>query len=132
MVEITNARVSSEASIIQMDISHSRPIEVCIILLKLHNITQIQLLRTAFLGFQPKYKTAFLCHHRQTDDNGGVHELITKEQFVAGLYKIELDTASYWKSLGLNPFHHHADVSIHFLLYFSCKKYRYFTCLGFN
>uniref|UniRef100_A0A8V5FWV2 Transthyretin n=1 Tax=Melopsittacus undulatus TaxID=13146 RepID=A0A8V5FWV2_MELUD len=46
----------------------------------------------------------------QTDDNGGLHELTTKEQFVAGLYKIELDTASYWKSLGLNPFHHHADV----------------------
>uniref|UniRef100_A0A8C3TSY5 Transthyretin n=1 Tax=Catharus ustulatus TaxID=91951 RepID=A0A8C3TSY5_CATUS len=40
----------------------------------------------------------------------GLPELTTKEQFVAGLYKLEFDTASYWKSLGLNPFHHHADV----------------------
>uniref|UniRef100_A0A8C3JQ38 Transthyretin n=1 Tax=Calidris pygmaea TaxID=425635 RepID=A0A8C3JQ38_9CHAR len=46
----------------------------------------------------------------QTNDNGEFHELTTREQFIAGIYKIELDTASYWKKLGLNPFHHHADV----------------------
>uniref|UniRef100_A0A8C5INM9 Transthyretin n=1 Tax=Junco hyemalis TaxID=40217 RepID=A0A8C5INM9_JUNHY len=46
----------------------------------------------------------------QTNEKGGLSELTTKEQFVAGLYKLELDTASYWKSMGLNPFHQHADV----------------------
>uniref|UniRef100_A0A8C3R4W7 Transthyretin n=1 Tax=Cyanoderma ruficeps TaxID=181631 RepID=A0A8C3R4W7_9PASS len=51
-----------------------------------------------------------LLNSKQTDEKGGLPELTTKEQFVAGLYKLELDTASYWKSLGLNPFHHHADV----------------------
>ncbi|NXF53141.1 TTHY protein, partial [Oceanites oceanicus] len=51
-----------------------------------------------------------LLNSKQTNDNGELHELTSKEQFVAGIYKIELDTASYWKRLGLNPFHHHADV----------------------
>ncbi|KFV40847.1 Transthyretin [Tyto alba] len=51
-----------------------------------------------------------LLNSKQTHDNGELHQLTTKEQFVTGKYKIELDTASYWKSLGLNPFHHHADV----------------------
>uniref|UniRef100_A0A669R4K6 Transthyretin n=1 Tax=Phasianus colchicus TaxID=9054 RepID=A0A669R4K6_PHACC len=46
----------------------------------------------------------------QTNENGELQELTTKEQFVTGIYKIELDTASYWKKLGLNPFHQHADV----------------------
>uniref|UniRef100_A0A663E712 Transthyretin n=1 Tax=Aquila chrysaetos chrysaetos TaxID=223781 RepID=A0A663E712_AQUCH len=51
-----------------------------------------------------------LLNSKQTNDNGELHELTTKEQFVTGIYKIELDTASYWKRLGLNPFHHHADM----------------------
>ncbi|NXY05544.1 TTHY protein, partial [Pteruthius melanotis] len=51
-----------------------------------------------------------LLSSKQTNDKGVLPELTTKEQFVAGLYKLELDTASYWKSMGLNPFHHHADV----------------------
>ncbi|XP_030300368.1 transthyretin isoform X1 [Calypte anna] len=46
----------------------------------------------------------------QTNANGELRDLITKEKFVAGIYKIELDTATYWKRMGLNPFHHHADV----------------------
>ncbi|NWH31279.1 TTHY protein, partial [Chloropsis hardwickii] len=51
-----------------------------------------------------------LLNSKQTNDKGGLPELTTKEQFVAGLYKLELDTASYWKTMGLNPFHHHATV----------------------
>ncbi|NXG18497.1 TTHY protein, partial [Grallaria varia] len=51
-----------------------------------------------------------LLNSKQTNDKGGLPELTTKEQFGTGTYKLELDTASYWKSLGLNPFHHHADV----------------------
>nr|XP_026646886.1 transthyretin isoform X1 [Zonotrichia albicollis] len=51
-----------------------------------------------------------LLNSQQTNERGGLSELTTKEQFVAGLYKLEFDTASYWKSMGLNPFHQHADV----------------------
>ncbi|XP_023776972.1 transthyretin-like [Cyanistes caeruleus] len=51
-----------------------------------------------------------LLNSKQTNEKGGLPELTTREQFVAGLYKLELDTASYWKSMGLNPFHNHADV----------------------
>nr|XP_009687723.1 PREDICTED: transthyretin-like isoform X2 [Struthio camelus australis] len=51
-----------------------------------------------------------LLNSKQTNENGEFHELTTKEQFVTGIYKIEFDTASYWKGLGLNPFHQYADV----------------------
>ncbi|XP_064241004.1 transthyretin-like [Passer domesticus] len=51
-----------------------------------------------------------LLNSKQTNEKGSLPELTTKEQFVAGLYKLEIDTASYWKSLGLNPFYQHADV----------------------
>ncbi|NWR46014.1 TTHY protein, partial [Regulus satrapa] len=51
-----------------------------------------------------------LLNSKQTNEKGGLPELTTKEQFVAGLYKLELDTESYWKSLGLNPFHRHVDI----------------------
>ncbi|NXH83516.1 TTHY protein, partial [Edolisoma coerulescens] len=51
-----------------------------------------------------------LLNSKQTNDKGMLPELTTREKFVAGLYKLELDTASYWKKMGLNPFHHHADV----------------------
>ncbi|XP_032038715.1 transthyretin-like isoform X1 [Aythya fuligula] len=51
-----------------------------------------------------------LLNSKQTNENGELRELTTKEQFVTGIYKIELDTDSYWKKLGLNPFHQHADV----------------------
>ncbi|NXS27829.1 TTHY protein, partial [Pomatostomus ruficeps] len=51
-----------------------------------------------------------LLNSKQTNDKGGLPTLTTKEKFVEGLYKLELDTASYWKSLGLNPFYQHVDV----------------------
>ncbi|NXD75136.1 TTHY protein, partial [Halcyon senegalensis] len=51
-----------------------------------------------------------LLNSKQTNDKGELHELTSKEQFATGTYKIELDSASYWKTLGLNPFHHYADV----------------------
>ncbi|NXS53385.1 TTHY protein, partial [Brachypteracias leptosomus] len=51
-----------------------------------------------------------LLNSKQSNDNGELHELTSKEQFATGTYKIKLDTFSYWKKLGLNPFHHHAEV----------------------
>lgn len=47
-----------------------------------------------------------------TDDNGEVHNLITEQAFPAGVYRVEFDTKSYWKSQGSTPFHEVADVSI--------------------
>nr|XP_032641187.1 transthyretin-like [Chelonoidis abingdonii] len=46
----------------------------------------------------------------KTNEYGEIHELTTEKQFVTGLYKIEFDTVTYWKGLGLNPFHEYADV----------------------
>ncbi|TFK12297.1 polycomb complex protein BMI-1 [Platysternon megacephalum] len=46
----------------------------------------------------------------KTTEFGEIHELTTDEQFVEGVYRIEFDTSSYWKGLGLSPFHEYADV----------------------
>ena len=51
-------------------------------------------------------------HYRKTTEYGEIHELTTEEQFVEGTYRVEFDTSSYWKGLGLSPFHEYADVSI--------------------
>ncbi|NXD89327.1 TTHY protein, partial [Chaetorhynchus papuensis] len=51
-----------------------------------------------------------LLNSKQTNDKGVLPEFTTKEQFVEGLYRLELDLASYWKSMGLNPFYRRADV----------------------
>ncbi|NXC18847.1 TTHY protein, partial [Corythaeola cristata] len=46
----------------------------------------------------------------KTTGYGEIHEITTEEQFVEGVYRVEFDTSSYWKGLGLSPFHDHADV----------------------
>ncbi|KAM9387081.1 LOW QUALITY PROTEIN: transthyretin-like [Phaethornis superciliosus] len=46
----------------------------------------------------------------KTTEYGEIHELTTEEQFVEGTYRVEFDTSSYWKGLGLSPFHEYADV----------------------
>uniref|UniRef100_A0A8C8VHN9 Transthyretin n=1 Tax=Pelusios castaneus TaxID=367368 RepID=A0A8C8VHN9_9SAUR len=46
----------------------------------------------------------------KTTEFGEIHELTTDEQFVEGIYRIEFNTSSYWKGLGLSPFHEYADV----------------------
>uniref|UniRef100_A0A8V0XRG8 Transthyretin n=1 Tax=Gallus gallus TaxID=9031 RepID=A0A8V0XRG8_CHICK len=46
----------------------------------------------------------------KTTEFGEIHELTTEEQFVEGVYRVEFDTSSYWKGLGLSPFHEYADV----------------------
>ncbi|XP_031167686.1 transthyretin [Sander lucioperca] len=45
-----------------------------------------------------------------TDDTGESHNLITEQQFSAGVYRVEFDTKSYWKNEGSTPFHEAADV----------------------
>ncbi|XP_057555628.1 transthyretin [Hippopotamus amphibius kiboko] len=46
----------------------------------------------------------------KTSEFGELHGLTTEENFVEGIYKVELDTKSYWKSLGISPFHEYAEV----------------------
>lgn len=53
-----------------------------------------------------------LFFYRKTNEFGEIHELTSDEEFVEGLYKVEFDTSSYWKALGVSPFHEYADVSI--------------------
>uniref|UniRef100_A0A4W2BT66 Transthyretin n=1 Tax=Bos indicus x Bos taurus TaxID=30522 RepID=A0A4W2BT66_BOBOX len=58
----------------------------------------------------------------KTSESGELHGLTTEDKFVEGLYKVELDTKSYWKSLGISPFHEFAEVSVRrpALLFFVC------------
>uniref|UniRef100_A0A8D1Z0T2 Transthyretin n=1 Tax=Sus scrofa TaxID=9823 RepID=A0A8D1Z0T2_PIG len=46
----------------------------------------------------------------KTSEFGELHGLTTDEKFVEGIYKVELDTKSYWKALGISPFHEYAEV----------------------
>ncbi len=46
----------------------------------------------------------------KTAESGELHGLTTDEKFVEGVYRVELDTKSYWKTLGISPFHEFADV----------------------
>uniref|UniRef100_A0A2K5XWD8 Transthyretin n=1 Tax=Mandrillus leucophaeus TaxID=9568 RepID=A0A2K5XWD8_MANLE len=45
----------------------------------------------------------------KTSESGELHGLTTEKEFVEGIYKVEIDTKSYWKSLGISPFHEHAE-----------------------
>ncbi|XP_062933518.1 transthyretin [Cynocephalus volans] len=46
----------------------------------------------------------------KTSESGELHGLTTEEKFIEGIYKVELDTKSYWKALGISPFHEYAEV----------------------
>ncbi|XP_053571848.1 transthyretin [Bombina bombina] len=46
----------------------------------------------------------------KTSEEGEIHDVITEENFVQGVYKVEFDTKPFWKLFGLNPFHEFADV----------------------
>ncbi|XP_068449399.1 transthyretin [Clinocottus analis] len=45
-----------------------------------------------------------------TDATGEVHELLTEQQFPAGVYRVDFDTKTYWKNEGSTSFHEVADV----------------------
>ncbi|XP_012581282.1 PREDICTED: transthyretin [Condylura cristata] len=46
----------------------------------------------------------------KTSEFGELHGLTTEEKFVEGVYKVLLDTKSYWKALGISPFHELVEV----------------------
>ncbi|KAM9831270.1 transthyretin [Neosynchiropus ocellatus] len=45
-----------------------------------------------------------------TDAAGEIHNMITEQEFPAGLYRVEFDTKAYWLNEGIRPFHEVADV----------------------
>ncbi|XP_049911391.1 transthyretin [Epinephelus moara] len=45
-----------------------------------------------------------------TDATGEIPNLITEQQFPAGVYRVEFDTKTYWKNEGSTPFHEVAEV----------------------
>lgn len=46
------------------------------------------------------------------DASGEIHDLVTEQQFTAGVYRVEFDTKTYWKNQRMVPFHEWADVSV--------------------
>ncbi|MEE6464125.1 hypothetical protein FKM82_006185 [Ascaphus truei] len=46
----------------------------------------------------------------KTTDQGEIHGLLTEEEFVEGLYKVEFATKPFWGKVGLSPFHEYVDV----------------------
>nr|XP_046248067.1 transthyretin [Scatophagus argus] len=45
-----------------------------------------------------------------TDPSGEIHNLITEQQFSAGVYRVEFNTKTFWTNEGSTPFHEVADV----------------------
>ncbi|EDL76095.1 transthyretin, isoform CRA_b, partial [Rattus norvegicus] len=58
----------------------------------------------------------------KTAESGELHGLTTDEKFTEGVYRVELDTKSYWKALGISPFHEYAEVSGHTDLFGFCFR----------
>ena len=71
----------------------------------------------AFIPSMPNLTWTF-APSRKTSEFGELHGLTTDEKLVEGIYKVELDTKSYWKSLGFSPFHEYAEVSVWMLVLF--------------
>ncbi|CAJ0957918.1 unnamed protein product [Ranitomeya imitator] len=40
-----------------------------------------------------------------TSEEGEIHNLVSEENFVEGVYKLELATKRFWSKVGLSPFH---------------------------
>lgn len=54
------------------------------------------------------------CCNRMTNVKGEIHNLITEEAFLPGVYRLDFDTKSYWKKEGSSPFHEVTNVSVNF------------------
>lgn len=66
---------------------------------------------TSFKPYKCCRDSAVLCN-RMTDATGEIHNLITEEAFPPGVYRVDFDTKSYWKSEGSTPFHEVTNVSV--------------------
>lgn len=48
---------------------------------------------------------------RNTDEHGHCLELITRQNFTVGMYKLRFETGQYWESLGQISFYPYVEVS---------------------
>ncbi|TSK58114.1 Transthyretin [Bagarius yarrelli] len=47
---------------------------------------------------------------RNTNEVGEVHDLLSEQDFIPGVYRVEFDTKAYWNGQGRTPFHEVAEV----------------------
>ncbi|XP_075172161.1 transthyretin [Anomaloglossus baeobatrachus] len=59
---------------------------------------------------QKEDKSWDLLSSRVTSEEGEIHDLVSEQDFVEGVYKLELATKRFWSKLGLSPFHEYVDV----------------------
>ncbi|XP_075684455.1 transthyretin [Rhinoderma darwinii] len=59
---------------------------------------------------QKEDKNWDLLSTKVTSKEGEIHNLTSEEEFVEGVYKLELVTKRFWSKLGLSPFHEYVDV----------------------
>ncbi|XP_069588422.1 transthyretin [Ranitomeya imitator] len=59
---------------------------------------------------QKEDKSWDLLSTRVTSEEGEIHNLVSEENFVEGVYKLELATKRFWSKVGLSPFHEYVDV----------------------
>ncbi|KAG9478976.1 hypothetical protein GDO78_012577 [Eleutherodactylus coqui] len=59
---------------------------------------------------QKENKSWDLLFSNVTSEEGEIHNFITEEEFVEGIYRMELVTKNFWIKLGLTPFHEYIDV----------------------
>ncbi|KAG8570971.1 hypothetical protein GDO81_011488 [Engystomops pustulosus] len=59
---------------------------------------------------QKEDKSWELLSTRVTAEDGEVHDLVKEEDFVEGVYKLELGTKRFWSKVGISPFHEYVDV----------------------
>lgn len=80
-----------------------------------------------FMDFQSlnncsKCKNAAVVHYRMTNTAGEIHNLVTEQAFLPGVYRVDFDTKSYWKNSGSSPFHEVTSVSL--IRHHSCLSTR--------
>lgn len=54
--------------------------------------------------------TILFCLNRTTNADGRCPGLITKEMFIAGVYRLHFETALYWESMGETCFYPYVEV----------------------
>ena len=64
----------------------------------------------------------FLLKSRNTNDDGRLLNLLTKEEFKTGYYKITFDTEAYFRAKDLSTFYPYVEVNYYYNLNDACNK----------
>ncbi|XP_040288698.1 transthyretin [Bufo bufo] len=93
---------------------HGRPGETTKCPLSIKALDAVRGIPAGKLGIkvykQKEDKTWDLLTTSVTSEDGEAHNLVSEEQFVEGVYKLELATKRFWTKIGLSPFHEYVDV----------------------